>query len=65
MTWIATLSSVVARRNPVTVLRRSGRRFARRPRPMQIRTIAAVLATVIGLVVYLADTPFGSCTTAI
>ena len=54
------LTSTLARRNPVTVLRRSGRRFARRPRAMQVRTVAAVLAVVIGLVVYLADAPSSS-----
>ena len=39
------LRSTLARRNPVTVLRRSARRFGRRPRAMQLRTVAVVLVT--------------------
>jgi hypothetical protein len=56
------VQSTLARRNPVNVLRRSGRRFRRRPRAMQIRTVAVVLATVVGLVIYLADAPSSTST---
>lgn len=51
------LTQALARRNPVTALRRSIRRFARRPRAMQLRTIAVVVATIGGLVIYVANAP--------
>ncbi len=47
----------LARHNPAVTARRALRRFARRPRAMQVRTVVAVLTTVVGLVVYLADAP--------
>src|SRR5581483_10140746 len=48
---------LAARWNPVRVTRRAARRFARRPRAMQLRTIAIVVATIAGLVVYVARAP--------
>src|SRR5581483_9880456 len=48
---------LAARWNPVRVTRRAARRFARRPRAMQLRTIAVVVATIAGLVVYVARAP--------
>jgi len=43
--------------NPVRVGRRAVRRFARRSRAMQLRTIAVVVAVIAGLVVYVARAP--------
>jgi Periplasmic binding protein len=51
------LREAAARWNPVRVGRRSARRFARRPRAMQVRTVAVVVATVAGLVIYVASSP--------
>jgi hypothetical protein len=51
------VGDVATRWNPVRVARRAARRFARRPRAMQVRTIAVVVAVVGGLVVYVARAP--------
>ena len=51
------VKSTLAHWNPVTAVRRAGRRFRRRPRSMQLRTIAIALATVGALIVYLAGAP--------
>ncbi len=48
---------MLARENPLAAIRRSARRFARRPRAMQLRTVAVAVGTVVGLVVYLAGAP--------
>jgi Periplasmic binding protein len=53
------LWAALTRRNPVVVLRRAARRFARRPRAMQLRTIAVAVGTVVGLVIYVAGAPDG------
>ncbi len=57
MRWSDSLQATLARRNPVTVLRRALRRFARRPRAMQVRTIVVTVGTVLGLIVYVAGAP--------
>ena len=59
------IRSTLARRNPVSTLRRSARRFGRRPRAMQLRTVAIVLATVGGLVAYVAAAPSTTGTTGV
>src|ERR1039457_397617 len=56
------IKSALARGNPVAAVRRSGRRFARRPRAMQLRTVAIALGTIVGMVVYLAGAPSSSGT---
>ena len=56
------IKSALARGNPVAAIRRSGRRFARRPRAMQLRTVAIALGTIVGMVVYLAGAPSSSGT---
>src|SRR5689334_20690816 len=51
------LRETAARWNPVRVGRRAVHRFSRRPRAMQVRTIAVIVAVVAGLVVYVANAP--------
>src|SRR5690349_23044313 len=51
------IGDVAARWNPVRVTRRAAHRFARRPRAMQVRTVAVVVAVVAGLIVYVARAP--------
>ena len=51
------LRETAARWNPVRVGRRAVRRFSRRPRAMQVRTIAVIVAVIAGLVVYVATAP--------
>jgi hypothetical protein len=46
--------------NPLRPLGRSWRRFRRRPRAMQIRTVLIVLAVVVGLVIWLTLAPSGT-----
>ena len=49
--------TTAARWNPLTAVYRGVRRFGRRPRAMQIRTVVIALAAVAALVVYLVDAP--------
>jgi len=49
--------TIAARGNPVTVVRRAARRFRRRPRAMQVRTVVVALAAVGGLLIYVIGAP--------
>ncbi|HEV2310307.1 MAG TPA: ABC transporter substrate-binding protein, partial [Acidimicrobiia bacterium] len=57
------LESWAKRNNPVVAVPRGVRRFLRRPRSMQIRTLVVAIAAIVGLVVYVVDAP-GSGSTA-
>ena len=61
-TALQRLGETATRWNPVRAVHRSWRRFARRPRSMQVRTILVAVAVITGLVVYLAGAPDGSST---
>lgn len=50
--------------HPVRVVRRSGRRFLRRSRPTQLRTVALVLAVVAGVVIYVGASPSSTSSSA-
>jgi len=54
---LADLESWVRRSNPFVAVPRGVRRFLRRPRSMQLRTLAVALAAIVGLVVYVLDAP--------
>ena len=57
MTLLLTALRWVQIYNPVTVTARGIRRFRRRPRTVQIRTVVIALASIVGLLVYLVDAP--------
>jgi len=58
--------STIRRWNPARAVVRAGRRFARRPRSTQLRTLALVVAVAAGTVIYVAAAPAspGSTTSA-
>jgi hypothetical protein len=56
-TLLLTVLRWVRAYNPVTLTGRGVRRFLRRPRAMQIRTVVIALVSIVGLLVYLVDAP--------